>query len=100
MLHPKVRRLLIVLALVLSLVGACPCLAAPGHRPHTAQAPVATHSLFDRVLDWLGFPVAEGLPGLQGLFQKSTGTGTTSSDPTTSSTTQRPYRGVQIDPNG
>ncbi|HEV7508468.1 MAG TPA: hypothetical protein VGS07_26545 [Thermoanaerobaculia bacterium] len=101
MLHPKVRRVLIVLALVLSLVGACPSLAAPVHRPQATQPPVAGLSLFDRALDWLGFPPTASLPRLQSLFEKTTGT-TSGDSGTTAGTTQRPspFRGVQIDPNG
>ena len=75
MLHPKVRRLLTVLALVLVLAAACPALAAPGPRSQAPQPPVACLSLLDRLLDWLGFPAAESLPGLRGVFEKST-TGT------------------------
>jgi hypothetical protein len=94
MLHSNVRRLTAAVALVLVL-AAVPALAAPGHRPHATQAPVAGLSLLDRLLDWLGFPATEGLPGLHTWYQKTTSTTTT----TTMSTTT-PYRGVQIDPNG
>ncbi|HSS48153.1 MAG TPA: hypothetical protein VLX28_04335 [Thermoanaerobaculia bacterium] len=100
MLHSSVRRLTAAVALVLVLAAA-PALAAPGHRPHATQAPVAGLSLFDKVLDWLGVPAAASLHGgLQSLFQKSTGT--TVSDPGTSGTTQRTTlnRGGMIDPNG
>lgn len=98
MLYPKVRRLLTVLALVLVLAAACPALAAPGHTPHTTQAPVAGLSLLDRLLDWLGLSAAEGLPGRHSSYQKST-----AGDPdTTASGIQRTTlnRGGQIDPNG
>jgi hypothetical protein len=98
MLHFNVRRLTAAVALVLVL-GAVPALAAPGPRPHATQPLVASLSLFDRLLDWLGLPAAESLPRVLSVFEKST-TGVT--DPGTSSTTQRTTlnRGGMIDPNG
>jgi len=90
MLHFNVRRLTAAVALVLVL-AAVPALAAPGPRPHAV--PVASLSLLDRLLDWLGFPIAGGLPGLHILYQRNT-----ASDPIP--TTNGTRRGVQVDPNG
>jgi hypothetical protein len=99
MLHPKVRRLLTVLALVLVLAAACPALAAPGPHSQAPQPPVASLSLLDRLLDWLGFPAAENRPGIDGVFEKSTTT--TITDPGTSSATRTTLnRGAMVDPNG
>jgi len=97
MLHSNVRRLTAAVALVLVL-GAVPALAAPGPRSQAAQAPVASVSLFDRLLDWLGISAAEGLPR-GSVFEKSTTTTSgTSSGSTDSRTTLN--RGAMIDPNG
>lgn len=98
MLHLNVRRLTAAVALVMAL-GAVPALAAPVHRLRAPQPPAASLSLFDRLLDWLDLPSAESLPGIQGVFEKST-TGT-APDPGTSSTTRTTLnRGAMIDPNG
>jgi len=95
MLHFNVRRLTAAVALVLVL-AAVPALAAPGPRPHAV--PVASLSLLDRLLNYLGFAAKEGLSNSPAKCEKST-TGT----PATSSTTdpkQSLSRGVLIDPNG
>lgn len=95
MLHSNVRRLTAAVALVLVL-GAVPALAAPGPRPQAAQAPAASVSLFDRLLDWLGISPAASLPRVLSVFEKSTTT-----DPGTSTTTRTTLnRSAQIDPNG
>ena len=98
MLHLNVRRLTAAVALVLAL-GAVPALAASGPRSQTPQAPVATHSLFDRLLDWLGFPPAASLPGVLRVFEKSTTTTTTYTGTTTDTRTTL-NRGAMVDPNG
>ncbi|MFY9823787.1 MAG: hypothetical protein WAM82_20575 [Thermoanaerobaculia bacterium] len=95
---PKVHRLSTAVALVLVLATA-PALAAPGPHPHAAQAPVASLSLLDRLLDWLGFPAAEApARGLQGMVQKSTAVTPVGSSTTDSRTTLN--RGAMVDPNG
>src|SRR6476660_921977 len=63
----NVRRLTAAVALVLVLAGV-PALAAPGPHSQAPQAPVAAHSLFDRFLDWLGFPPVASLPGVLSVF--------------------------------
>jgi hypothetical protein len=98
MLHFNVRRLTAAVALVLVL-GAAPALAAPGHRPHVPQPPAASLSLFERLLDWLGFPAAESLPGLHGVFEKSA-TGTIPDSGISGTTRTTLNRGGMIDPNG
>jgi hypothetical protein len=95
MLHFNVRRLTAAVALVLVLAAA-PALAVPRHRSHASQPPAAAHSLFDKVLSWLGLPAAGSLPG---VFEKSTTTTTT--DAGTSGTSRTTLnRGAMIDPNG
>jgi hypothetical protein len=96
--HPKVRRLLTAVALVLVLAAA-PALAAPGLRPHAAQAPVAGFSLLERFLGWLGFPTAEALPGQNGRYQKNT-TRTPVSSSTSDAMQPTLDRGTMLDPNG
>jgi hypothetical protein len=96
MLYLNVRRLTAAVALVLVLAAA-PALAAPGPRPHATQTPVASLSLLDRLLDWLGVPAAEGLPGQSGRYEKSTTTITSSGSADTKATLNR---GAMIDPNG
>jgi hypothetical protein len=95
MLHFNVRRLTAAVALVLVLAAA-PALAAPGPRSHAAQPPVASLSLLEKMLDWLGAPAAASLPGVLSVFEKSTTTDSGTS--ATSRTTLN--RSAQIDPNG
>jgi hypothetical protein len=98
MLHFNVRRLTAAVALVLVLAAA-PALAASGSRPQATQPPVASLSLFDRLLDWLGFPAAESLPDRHGVFEKSA-TGTIPDSGTSGTTRTTINRGGMIDPNG
>jgi hypothetical protein len=93
MLHFNVRRLTAAVALVLVLAAA-PALASPGPRSQATQAPVASLSLFDRLLDWLGIASTESL---RGVFEKST---TTTPPPSTTDTRTTLNRSAQIDPNG
>ncbi len=97
MLHFNVRRLTAAVALVLVLAAA-PALAAPGPRPHATPPPVASLSLLEKLLDWLGFPAAESLPGLRGVSEKTTTTPPPTSGTTDTKTTLN--RGAMIDPNG
>jgi hypothetical protein len=98
MLHSNVRRLTAAVFLVLVL-AAVPALAAPGPHPHTIQAPVAGLSLFEGLLGWLGFPIAEGVPGLHGRYEKSTAAAPMSSSTSDPKLTTL-NRGAMVDPNG
>jgi hypothetical protein len=72
--YPIVRRL--TAAALLLVLAAAPALAAPGStradRPHSPRVPVtASVSMLDRLLDWLGFPVAGPPSDVRGTREKS-----------------------------